>query len=73
MQSTINFIVFQGYTVQEESDNIEDLGAGWQKERDAYERLCRGEVNMHPIAVARLTCHYQVKIGYSITFFQIFK
>ncbi|KAA0185813.1 hypothetical protein HAZT_HAZT009152 [Hyalella azteca] len=51
--------VQKGYTVQEETDDIESLGSSWQRERDAYERLCRGEVHSSPQAVASLTCHYQ--------------
>ncbi|KAF2356993.1 Prolyl 4-hydroxylase alpha-subunit N-terminal [Trinorchestia longiramus] len=52
--------VQKGYTVQEETEDVEQLGAGWQREREAYERLCRGDVHVHPVTQARLTCHYQV-------------
>lgn len=48
--------VQKGYTVAEEGDSE---GAAWQREREAYERLCRGDVRINPRILARLTCHYQ--------------
>lgn len=47
--------VEKGYTVSENIDVADD----WQRERRAYERLCRGEGTMSQRVVAKLYCYYQ--------------
>ncbi|XP_042233562.1 prolyl 4-hydroxylase subunit alpha-1-like [Homarus americanus] len=45
----------KGYTVSESVD----VPDAWQKERRAYEQLCRGEGKISPQLAKRLSCFYQ--------------
>ncbi|XP_069159184.1 prolyl 4-hydroxylase subunit alpha-1 isoform X1 [Procambarus clarkii] len=47
--------VEKGYTVTENAEVAND----WQRERRAYERLCRGEGKLSPSASKKLFCYYQ--------------
>uniref|UniRef100_A0A2P2I4Y7 procollagen-proline 4-dioxygenase n=1 Tax=Hirondellea gigas TaxID=1518452 RepID=A0A2P2I4Y7_9CRUS len=51
--------VQKGYTVAEETEEVEGDTAAWQRERDSYERLCRGEIRTSPSITAKYTCRYQ--------------
>lgn len=47
----------QGYTVAENAG----VSDAWQRERRAYERLCRGEGKLPHNMSSKLLCYYQVK------------